>query len=156
MPLRFLSKLSFRGFTFSDSQLCTLHGSHHFSVIFQSACVAFFFFLQSVSSFLFLSCIGLHEFKWTSLALQAQSGVDKVWFHPLSSPLCVCLCVCGCWSQDCVYELRLLSRRGDLLSEPSPSVNVSTAGRFGEQPCLLHIAFPPCVWTHSTSSVSLS
>uniref|UniRef100_A0A3Q4HF74 Immunoglobulin superfamily, member 9a n=1 Tax=Neolamprologus brichardi TaxID=32507 RepID=A0A3Q4HF74_NEOBR len=30
--------------------------------------------------------------------------------------------------KDCVYELRLLSRRGDLLSEPSPSVNVSTAG----------------------------
>lgn len=96
MPLRFLSKLSFRGFTFSDSQLYTLHGSHHFSVIFQSACGAFFFFLlQSVSSFLFLSCIGLHEFKWTSLALQAQSGVDKVWFHPLSSPLCVCVCVCA-------------------------------------------------------------
>ncbi|XP_074545798.1 protein turtle homolog B [Halichoeres trimaculatus] len=30
--------------------------------------------------------------------------------------------------KDCVYELRLLSRRGELLSEPSPSVNVSTAG----------------------------
>ncbi|XP_029024915.1 protein turtle homolog A isoform X2 [Betta splendens] len=30
--------------------------------------------------------------------------------------------------KDCVYELRLLSRRGDLLSEPSPSVNVSTIG----------------------------
>ncbi|XP_030598901.1 protein turtle homolog A-like [Archocentrus centrarchus] len=30
--------------------------------------------------------------------------------------------------KDCVYELRLLSRRGDLLSEPSPSVNVSTVG----------------------------
>ncbi|XP_047426375.1 protein turtle homolog A isoform X2 [Mugil cephalus] len=30
--------------------------------------------------------------------------------------------------KDCVYELRLLSRRGDLLSEPSPSVNVSTMG----------------------------
>uniref|UniRef100_A0A3P8RCR3 Immunoglobulin superfamily, member 9a n=1 Tax=Astatotilapia calliptera TaxID=8154 RepID=A0A3P8RCR3_ASTCA len=29
--------------------------------------------------------------------------------------------------KDCVYELRLLSRRGDLLSEPSPSVNVSTS-----------------------------
>ncbi|XP_069370001.1 protein turtle homolog A isoform X2 [Paralichthys olivaceus] len=28
--------------------------------------------------------------------------------------------------KDCVYELRLLSRRGELLSEPSPSVNVST------------------------------
>uniref|UniRef100_A0A8C9XVJ4 Immunoglobulin superfamily, member 9a n=1 Tax=Sander lucioperca TaxID=283035 RepID=A0A8C9XVJ4_SANLU len=31
--------------------------------------------------------------------------------------------------KDCVYELRLLSRRGELLSEPSPSVNVSTMGR---------------------------
>ncbi|XP_061733052.1 protein turtle homolog A-like isoform X2 [Nerophis ophidion] len=30
--------------------------------------------------------------------------------------------------KDCVYELRLLTRRGELLSEPSPSVNVSTAG----------------------------
>ncbi|KAM3599331.1 uncharacterized protein V6R79_003875 [Siganus canaliculatus] len=30
--------------------------------------------------------------------------------------------------KDCVYELRLLSRRGELLSEPSPSVNVSTLG----------------------------
>uniref|UniRef100_A0A668A8Q9 Immunoglobulin superfamily, member 9a n=1 Tax=Myripristis murdjan TaxID=586833 RepID=A0A668A8Q9_9TELE len=30
--------------------------------------------------------------------------------------------------KDCVYELRLLSRRGELLSEPSPSVNVSTIG----------------------------
>ncbi|KAK5851762.1 hypothetical protein PBY51_023290 [Eleginops maclovinus] len=30
--------------------------------------------------------------------------------------------------KDCVYELRLLSRRGELLSEPSPSVNVSTMG----------------------------
>lgn len=30
--------------------------------------------------------------------------------------------------KDCRYELRLLSRRGELLSEPSPSVNVSTAG----------------------------
>ncbi|TKS84217.1 Protein turtle -like protein A [Collichthys lucidus] len=30
--------------------------------------------------------------------------------------------------KDCVYELRLLSRRGELLSEPSPSVNVSTVG----------------------------
>ncbi|XP_060939228.1 protein turtle homolog A [Limanda limanda] len=28
--------------------------------------------------------------------------------------------------KDCEYELRLLSRRGELLSEPSPSVNVST------------------------------
>ncbi|XP_034458171.1 protein turtle homolog A isoform X2 [Hippoglossus hippoglossus] len=28
--------------------------------------------------------------------------------------------------KDCVYELRLISRRGELLSEPSPSVNVST------------------------------
>ncbi|KAM6986481.1 protein turtle homolog A [Aplochiton taeniatus] len=31
-------------------------------------------------------------------------------------------------SKDYVYELRLLSRRGELLSEPSPSVNVSTVG----------------------------
>ncbi|XP_061836858.2 protein turtle homolog A isoform X2 [Nerophis lumbriciformis] len=30
--------------------------------------------------------------------------------------------------KDCVYELRLLTRRGELLSEPSPSVNVSTTG----------------------------
>ncbi|XP_044190144.1 protein turtle homolog A [Thunnus albacares] len=30
--------------------------------------------------------------------------------------------------KDCVYELRLLSRRGELLSEPGPSVNVSTMG----------------------------
>ncbi|XP_044029849.1 protein turtle homolog A [Siniperca chuatsi] len=30
--------------------------------------------------------------------------------------------------KDCVYELRLLSRRGELLSEPGPSVNVSTVG----------------------------
>ncbi|XP_050928747.1 LOW QUALITY PROTEIN: protein turtle homolog A [Lates calcarifer] len=30
--------------------------------------------------------------------------------------------------KDCVYELRLLSRSGELLSEPSPSVNVSTMG----------------------------
>lgn len=30
--------------------------------------------------------------------------------------------------KDCVYELRLLSRRGELLSEPGPSVNVSTLG----------------------------
>ncbi|KAM7369263.1 hypothetical protein PAMP_013545 [Pampus punctatissimus] len=30
--------------------------------------------------------------------------------------------------KDCVYELRLLSRCGELLSEPSPSVNVSTMG----------------------------
>ncbi|CAB1318474.1 unnamed protein product [Coregonus sp. 'balchen'] len=30
--------------------------------------------------------------------------------------------------KDCVYELRLVSRRGELLSEPSPSVNVSTMG----------------------------
>ncbi|XP_029371877.1 protein turtle homolog A isoform X2 [Echeneis naucrates] len=30
--------------------------------------------------------------------------------------------------KDCVYELRLLSRGGELLSEPSPSVNVSTMG----------------------------
>ncbi|KAF7656898.1 hypothetical protein LDENG_00034970 [Lucifuga dentata] len=30
--------------------------------------------------------------------------------------------------KDCAYELRLLSRRGELLSEPSPSVNVSTMG----------------------------
>ncbi|XP_069017973.1 protein turtle homolog A [Embiotoca jacksoni] len=30
--------------------------------------------------------------------------------------------------KDSVYELRLLSRRGELLSEPSPSVNVSTMG----------------------------
>uniref|UniRef100_A0A3Q3WK04 Uncharacterized protein n=1 Tax=Mola mola TaxID=94237 RepID=A0A3Q3WK04_MOLML len=30
--------------------------------------------------------------------------------------------------KDSVYELRLLSRRGELLSEPSPSVNVSTVG----------------------------
>lgn len=30
--------------------------------------------------------------------------------------------------KDFVYELRLLSRRGELLSEPSPSVNVSTMG----------------------------
>nr|XP_054600097.1 protein turtle homolog A [Nothobranchius furzeri] len=29
---------------------------------------------------------------------------------------------------DCVYELRMFSRRGELLSEPSPSVNISTAG----------------------------
>ncbi|KAJ7987256.1 hypothetical protein DPEC_G00336850 [Dallia pectoralis] len=31
-------------------------------------------------------------------------------------------------SKDSVYELRLLSRRGELLSQPSPSVNVSTIG----------------------------
>ncbi|MEQ2242525.1 hypothetical protein ILYODFUR_036681, partial [Ilyodon furcidens] len=31
--------------------------------------------------------------------------------------------------KDRVYELRMLSRRGELLSEPSPSVNVSTTGR---------------------------
>uniref|UniRef100_A0A8C5BSZ7 Immunoglobulin superfamily, member 9a n=1 Tax=Gadus morhua TaxID=8049 RepID=A0A8C5BSZ7_GADMO len=30
--------------------------------------------------------------------------------------------------KDSVYELRLLSRRGEVLSEPSPSVNVSTLG----------------------------
>ncbi|XP_040014057.1 protein turtle homolog A isoform X2 [Xiphias gladius] len=30
--------------------------------------------------------------------------------------------------KDCVYELRLLSRCGEMLSEPSPSVNVSTVG----------------------------
>nr|XP_057921149.1 protein turtle homolog A-like isoform X2 [Doryrhamphus excisus] len=30
--------------------------------------------------------------------------------------------------KDCVYELRLLTQRGELLSEPSPSVNVSTMG----------------------------
>uniref|UniRef100_A0A3Q3GDV9 Immunoglobulin superfamily, member 9a n=1 Tax=Kryptolebias marmoratus TaxID=37003 RepID=A0A3Q3GDV9_KRYMA len=30
--------------------------------------------------------------------------------------------------KDRVYELRMLSRRGELLSEPSPSVNVSTMG----------------------------
>ncbi|XP_037547995.1 protein turtle homolog A, partial [Nematolebias whitei] len=30
--------------------------------------------------------------------------------------------------KDCVYELRMLSRHGELLSEPSPSVNVSTTG----------------------------
>ncbi|XP_056147181.1 protein turtle homolog A-like [Lampris incognitus] len=30
--------------------------------------------------------------------------------------------------KDSVYELRLLSRQGELLSEPSPSVNVSTMG----------------------------
>ncbi|XP_077398487.1 protein turtle homolog B [Vanacampus margaritifer] len=30
--------------------------------------------------------------------------------------------------KDCVYELRLLTRRGELLSEPSPSLNVSTMG----------------------------
>uniref|UniRef100_A0A3Q1G7K6 Protein turtle homolog A-like n=1 Tax=Acanthochromis polyacanthus TaxID=80966 RepID=A0A3Q1G7K6_9TELE len=34
--------------------------------------------------------------------------------------------VVPCLHKDCVYELRLLSRRGELLSEPSPSVNVST------------------------------
>lgn len=79
----------------------TLNYTHFMAVItflsyFNLHALPFFFFLlQSVSSFLFLSCIGLHEFKWTSLALQAQSGVDKVWFHPLSSPLCVCVCVCA-------------------------------------------------------------
>ncbi|XP_054875106.1 protein turtle homolog A isoform X2 [Amphiprion ocellaris] len=36
--------------------------------------------------------------------------------------------VVPCLHKDCVYELRLLSRRGELLSEPSPSVNVSTVG----------------------------
>ncbi|XP_034047884.1 protein turtle homolog A [Thalassophryne amazonica] len=30
--------------------------------------------------------------------------------------------------KDCVYELRMLSCRGDVLSEPGPSVNVSTVG----------------------------
>nr|XP_049594051.1 protein turtle homolog A-like isoform X2 [Syngnathus scovelli] len=30
--------------------------------------------------------------------------------------------------KDCVYELRLLTRRGELLSEPGPSLNVSTMG----------------------------
>ncbi|XP_051906187.1 protein turtle homolog A-like isoform X1 [Hippocampus zosterae] len=30
--------------------------------------------------------------------------------------------------KDCVHELRLLTRRGELLSEPSPSLNVSTMG----------------------------
>ncbi|XP_077353763.1 protein turtle homolog B-like [Festucalex cinctus] len=30
--------------------------------------------------------------------------------------------------KDCVYELRLLTQRGELLSEPSPSLNVSTMG----------------------------
>ncbi|XP_061657791.1 protein turtle homolog A [Syngnathoides biaculeatus] len=30
--------------------------------------------------------------------------------------------------KDCVYELRLLTRHGELLSEPSPSLNVSTMG----------------------------
>ncbi|XP_047228559.1 protein turtle homolog A isoform X3 [Girardinichthys multiradiatus] len=30
--------------------------------------------------------------------------------------------------KDRVYELRMLSRRGELLSEPSPSVNISTTG----------------------------
>lgn len=38
-------------------------------------------------------------------------------------------CVCLRDSQDSVYELRMLCRRGELLSEPSPSVNVSTTGR---------------------------
>lgn len=42
----------------------------------------------------------------------------------VSPPMCVCVC------QDRAYELRLLSRRGELLSEPSPSVNVSTIGRY--------------------------
>ena len=42
--------------------------------------------------------------------------------------VCVCVRTCVC-VQDCVYQLRLLSRRGDLLSEPSPSVSVSTTGR---------------------------
>ena len=104
----------------------------------------------------FLSYIGLLEFKWTSLALQAQSCVDKVWFHPLSSPLGVCVCVRvhGCWPQDCVYELRLLSRRGELLSEPSPSVNVSTVGRCSRATlppfCILA---PPFVSTRPPLSV---
>lgn len=139
MPLRFLSRLHLRRFTVVHSQLCTLHGSHHFSVVSQSVCPAFASPCLFHPSFFSPSHIGLHKFKWTSLALQAQSRVDKVWFHPLSSPLFVCACVrgCGCWCQDCLYELRLLSRRGELLSEPGPSVNVSTMGR------CLRVTLPP-------------
>lgn len=33
------------------------------------------------------------------------------------------------FSQDCYYELRLMSRSNELLSEPSESVNISTFGK---------------------------
>lgn len=117
-----------------------------------------FFFSPPVCFILPLSL--LYRPTWIQMNVISIASTIRCWQSVVSSSVlptvCVCLCVCGCWSQDCVYELRLLSRRGDLLSEPSPSVNVSTAGRFGEQPCSLHICSPPSVWTHSTSSVSLS
>lgn len=34
------------------------------------------------------------------------------------------------FSQDCYYELRLMSRSNKLLSEPSESVNISTFGKW--------------------------
>ncbi|XP_041825274.1 protein turtle homolog A [Melanotaenia boesemani] len=46
--------------------------------------------------------------------------------------------------KDRVYELRLLSHLGDLLSEPSPSVNVSTAAMEGSNPSTYrHLEFVP-------------
>ena len=155
MPWRFLlSRLYLRGSTFVDSELCTLHGSHHFTVVFQSACPVF----APLCPFhpFFLAYLGLHKFKWTSLALQAQSRVDKVWFHPLPPPR-VCVCVCAdaglrtvCTSCGCYLVA------GSCWASP---VHQSTSRQWvgvREQPCPLHIFAPPSVSTHPSPSVFFS
>ncbi|XP_077479625.1 protein turtle homolog B-like [Stigmatopora argus] len=87
------------------------------------------------------------------LAILGSSGVVLRWSIPPTQPLAITGFVLqsrvqqGEWinlhddisaniskmivpglQKDRVYELRLLSRRGELLSEPSPSLNVSTVG----------------------------
>lgn len=100
MPLRFLSRLHSCGFTMES-----LSYAHYIAAItlLSSFNLCALTLLLS-ACFIFFPYTGLHKFKWTSLALQAESRVDKVRFHPVSSPLCVYVCVsvrtacisCGC------------------------------------------------------------
>lgn len=111
----------------------------------QTLCCCFFSLFEVP---LFLFRIGLPEFRLTSLALQAQLCVDKVWFHPLHY-------VCRRWPQDGVHELRLLSRRGEMLSEPSLSINVNISGRCWRATVPFNRTAPPSVSTRLPLSAFL-
>nr|XP_061800487.1 protein turtle homolog A-like [Nerophis lumbriciformis] len=67
---------------------------------------------QSVTGFVLQSRV--KEGDWINLDDDISANISKIVVPGLH--------------KDCVYELRLLARRGELLSEPSPSVNVSTMG----------------------------
>lgn len=130
-----------------------MHTSHHCRL---SICVPWLCFSLPVS---FFSHTGLHKFKWTSLALQAESRVDKVRFHPVSSPLCVYVCVfvrtvcisCGCclvvgscWVSPVHQSMSLQWVRATLPhshSHPTLHFNPSSSCHLSFQTLISHSSF---------------